>query len=497
MERRIFGLENEYALNCSVGDTKPGFSESSAAVTQFFTQLTTEYGSSSAFLENGSRLYLDCSHPEYATPECDSVLDVVAAQRAGERVLRRLLGILNANLAAGQKKPMWLFRNNTDGKSGVYGAHENYLISRQVSEYRLNTSRMPFLVTRQLLCGAGDVRKQRDGGPVRFLMSQRAEHVYEPIAGGTTTNRPIINTRDEPHASGEWRRIHDIVGDANMSEVSEFLKIGSQHLVLRMIEDGEDFGRLSLQDPVSAIRATGADLTGRASLMLARSTHDLRGRWTRRLTAADIQEVYLRRAEQLYGAEEGETAQILALWRKVVDAYRTPGRDGQPPDVDTIADRLGRTVDWAIKYRLVRQQMAKLECDLTDPRIATVNLLYHNIDPEIGLFQKLQARGLVDGLLTEAQIERFVDDAPTTTRAHLRGRYIKAMRAAGQRSGITDWVHFRLTGDYPGTAVGDPFATSDPAVDRRIAELSIGAQPEAPSAPKPRRTLDDAGMMGL
>src|SRR5881409_4375202 len=252
MERRIFGLENEYGVTCTLrGQRRLSPDE----VARYLFRRVVSWGrSSNVFLKNGARLYLDVgSHPEYATPECDSLVGLVTHDKAGERILEGLLidaeKRLNDEGIAGD---IYLFKNNTDSAGNSYGCHENFLVARHGEFARMADVLIPFFVTRQIWCGAGKVLHGPRGA--QFCISQRAEHIWEGVSSATTRSRPIINTRDEPHADAErFRRLHVIVGDSNMAEPTTLLKVGSTDLVLRMLESGVVMRDLSLENPIRAI----------------------------------------------------------------------------------------------------------------------------------------------------------------------------------------------------------------------------------------------------
>src|SRR5215207_10494007 len=286
MDRRIFGLENEYGVTCTFrGQRRLSPDE----VARYLFRRVVSWGrSSNVFLENGARLYLDVgSHPEYATPECDSVTELVTHDKAGERILESLLAAAEARLhEEGIAGKIFLFKNNTDSAGNSYGCHENYLVSRYGEFQRLADVLIPFFVSRQILCGAGKVLATPRGAV--YCIAQRAEHIWEGVSSATTRSRPIINTRDEPHADAErYRRLHVIVGDSNMSEVTTLLKVGSAHLVLEMIEAGVQFRDFTLDNPIRAIREISHDLTGRRTVRLAGG---------REASALDIQREYHARA---------------------------------------------------------------------------------------------------------------------------------------------------------------------------------------------------------
>src|ERR1700732_829926 len=286
MDRRIFGLENEYGVTCTFrGQRRLSPDE----VARYLFRRVVSWGrSSNVFLRNGARLYLDVgSHPEYATPECDNLIDLVTHDKAGERILEGLLVDADRRLREeGIAGDIYLFKNNTDSAGNSYGCHENYLVGRHGEFGRLADILIPFLVTRQIICGAGKVLQTPRGAV--YCVSQRAEHIWEGVSSATTRSRPIINTRDEPHADAErFRRLHVIVGDSNMSETTMLLKVGATDLVLRMIEAGVVPLDMTLDNPVRAIREVSRDMTGRVPVRLANG---------REMSALEIQYEYLARA---------------------------------------------------------------------------------------------------------------------------------------------------------------------------------------------------------
>src|ERR671917_40469 len=286
MDRRIFGIETEFGVTCAFeGQRKLSPDE----VARYLFRKVVSWGrSSNVFLRNGARLYLDVgSHPEYATPECDSVNDLVVHDRAGERILEGLLVDAEQRLHdEGIAGDIYLFKNNTDSAGNSYGCHEDYLVSRAGEFSRLADVLIPFLVTRQIVVGAGKVTQTPRG--TSYSVSQRAEHIWEGVSSATTRSRPIINTRDEPHADAEkYRRLHVIVGDSNMNEWASYLKIGSTALVLRMAEEGVQIRDMTLENPIRAIREISHDTSCRRRVRLANG---------RELSALDMQKEYLDKA---------------------------------------------------------------------------------------------------------------------------------------------------------------------------------------------------------
>ncbi len=299
LQRRIFGLENEYGVTCTLrGQRRLSPDE----VARYLFRRVVSWGrSSNVFLENGARLYLDVgSHPEYATPECDSLSDLVAHDKAGERILEGLVFSAEARMREeGIRGTVYLFKNNTDSAGNSYGCHENYLTTRADDFARYTEVLIPFLVSRQIFTGAGKVL-QTARGPV-FSISQRAEHIWEGVSSATTRSRPIINSRDEPHADAEqYRRLHVIVGDSNMSEYTTYLKVGTAAIMLRMLEDPSVVLRdFSIENPIRAIREISHDLTCARRVRLANG---------RELSALDIQSEYCERAQK-YREQQGLPAE--------------------------------------------------------------------------------------------------------------------------------------------------------------------------------------------
>ncbi|AIJ23627.1 Pup--protein ligase [Amycolatopsis methanolica] len=452
MQRRIFGIETEFGVTCTFhGQRRLSPDE----VARYLFRRVVSWGrSSNVFLSNGSRLYLDVgSHPEYATAECDDLVQLVTHDKAGERILEDLLVDAERRLAdEGIGGDIFLFKNNTDSAGNSYGCHENYLVTRAGEFSRIADVLLPFLVTRQLICGAGKVLQTPRGAV--YCLSQRAEHIWEGVSSATTRSRPIINTRDEPHADAErYRRLHVIVGDSNMAEPTTLLKIGTANLVLEMIEQGVQFRDFTLDNPIRAIREISHDLTGRRPVRLAGG---------REASALDIQREYYGRAVQHVQANDsGPTAQrVVELWGRALDAVEQ--QDFSKIDTE---------IDWAIKHRLVERYRAKHNLDLSSPRVAQLDLAYHDIRRGRGLFDLLQRKGLVRRITDDGEIEVAKDTPPQTTRAKLRGDFIAAAQAAG-RDFTVDWVHLKLNDQAQRTVLcKDPFRAVDERVDRLISSL--------------------------
>jgi proteasome accessory factor A len=456
VDRRIFGLETEYGVTCTFrGQRRLSPDE----VARYLFRRVVSWGrSSNVFLKNGSRLYLDVgSHPEYATAECDDVRQLVTHDRAGERILEGLVIDAEDRLRdEGIHGDIYLFKNNTDSAGNSYGCHENYLISRQGDFSRFADSMLPFLVSRQLISGAGKVQQTPRGAV--YCISQRADHIWEGVSSATTRSRPIINTRDEPHADAErYRRLHVIVGDSNMSETTTMLKVGSADLILRMLEAGTVMRDMTLENPIRAIREISHDPTGRRTVRLANG---------RELSALDIQTEYYERARDFADRQGIATdpgsipARVLDLWERVLKAVDTD-------DLDSVATE----IDWVIKRRLLDRYMDKHDLTLRDHRIAQLDLTYHDISRERGLFYLLERRGMAARITHEPEVFEAMNVPPSTTRARLRGEFIR--RAQERRRDYTvDWVHLKLNDQAQRTVLcKDPFASVDERVDKLLASM--------------------------
>jgi proteasome accessory factor A len=449
VHKRIFGIENEYGVTCTFhGQRRLSPDE----VARYLFRRVVSWGrSSNVFLRNGARLYLDVgSHPEYATPECDGLPNLVAHDKAGERILEGL--VLDAEKRLhdeGIAGDIYLFKNNTDSAGNSYGCHENYLVGRHGEFSRLADVLIPFLVTRQLICGAGKVLQTPRGAV--YCVSQRAEHIWEGVSSATTRSRPIINTRDEPHADAErYRRLHVIVGDSNMSETTTMLKVGSADLVLRMVEQGVTFRDLTLENPIRAIREISHDLSGSRSVRLAAG---------RTASALEIQREYYGRAVDFIERTGGDpmSKQVLELWGRTLDAVEAGD-----------LSRIDREIDWATKYQLIERYRAKHNLPLSSPRIAQLDLAYHDIQRNRGLYYLLQKRGAVDRVTTDLAIFEAKNVPPQTTRAKLRGDFIR--RAQEKRRDFTvDWVHLKLNDQAQRTVLcKDPYRSVDDRVEKLI-----------------------------
>ncbi|MCI0546943.1 MAG: proteasome accessory factor PafA2 [Candidatus Rokubacteria bacterium] len=373
-------------------------------------------------LSNGARFYVDHAHPEYSSPETTNPRDCVIWDRAGERILN--LARTRAEAVSPPEQRILIYKNNTDSKGNSYGTHENYLMDRKVPFARIVQYLMPFFVSRQIFTGAGKVGAENNTEHCDYQISQRADFLETEVGLETMHSRPIINTRDEPHADPEkYRRLHVIVGDANMSEVANYLKCGTMAIVLSMIEDDFITADFSLESPVVAYRSVSRDLGGRETFRLKDG---------RALTAVNLQEEFLALAHQYMAetAHEPWVEDVLARWESVL---RRLARD--PMSLD-------RELDWVIKRRLIENYMAKHDLSWSDSRVAMIDLQYHDIRPGRGLYYKLEDADAVERLSTEDEVTKAIYDPPKDTRAYFRGmclqKYAEEVVSASWDSVIFD-----------------------------------------------------------
>ena len=364
-----------------------------------------DLGLANVILTNGARYYVDHAHPEYSTPECTSPRDLVVHDRAGERILEESLKRA-AEVMPGQAG-MLIFKNNTDAKGSSYGTHENYLVDRAVPFARLVHDILPFFVTRQLFAGAGLLGGQAQGWHAPFQISQRADFFEVEVGLETTLKRPIVNTRDEPHADPEkYRRLHVIIGDANLSQVATFLKAGTTAIVLRMIEDEAVSEELTFEGSVPSLRAISHDPS-------CRGVYKLRD--GRQVRAVDVQWSYHEMAQKYFARHDPDpwTAEVMARWESVLAALE---RDPM---------ELATQVDWVAKFRLLDGYRAKHDLEWNDPKLRLMDLQYHDVRQHKGLAYLLERSGKLEALVDEAAVERAMLHPPDDTRAYFRGRCLQ------------------------------------------------------------------------
>lgn len=454
LQRRIFGIETEYGLTCVGDDGSRRLTPDDAA--RFLFRKVVQWGkSSNVFLTNGSRLYLDVgSHPEYATCECDSLHDVIAHERAGDAILHQMaVEAEEAMQAEGVEGRLFLFKNNTDSAGNSYGCHENYLVARTGDFTDTARYLVPFFITRQLIVGAGKVVQTAKGG--HFAISQRADHMWDGVSSATTRSRPIINTRDEPHADAAlYRRMHVIVGDSSMSQATSLLKVASTHALLCFLEEHRTMRDFTMENPVKAIRDIALDTHGRTIVQLANGTT---------VTALEIQQEYCRVVAD-YVRESGMTDPLLThsmeLWQRTLTAIET----------DRL-DLVNREIDWVIKYSILQRAAEKQGIGFDDARMAQLDMAYHDINPQRGLYYAMERKDMVPTIVSDDAVLSARTEPPATTRAKLRGDFVAAALRAGADHTV-DWTQLKLS-DHGQRSVQlkDPFEAVDARVDRLIASL--------------------------
>ena len=378
-------------------------------------------------LTNGARYYVDHAHPEYSTPECTDALSLLLADKAGERIIAKSMEL--ARLAQGSVGEIVTYKNNSDGKGNSYGCHENYLMDRNCAFGEIVKNLLPWFVTRQIFTGAGKVGSEHDREGIDFQISARSDFFEEEVGLETTIRRPIVNTRDEPHAmSSQYRRLHVIVGDANLCELSTFLKVGTTAIVLAMIEDNAIENDLSIYEPVRALREVSRDLTCSSLLELrsGRSASPLNLQWEFFNSA----QRYAERTGLEHCGGEIVGAEVLRRWEEVLSAL----------EVDPLG--LDGRLDWVTKYCLLERFRERDGLKWDDPKLALIDLQYHDVRPERSLYERLVQAGTIERLLTEEEIEQAVSQPPHDTRAYFRGeclrRWPKSIVAANWDSIVFD-----------------------------------------------------------
>ena len=448
------GLETEYGVTCVV-DGQRRLSPDEVA-RYLFRKVVVWGRSSNVFLPNGGRLYLDVgSHPEYATAECDNLSDLIKQDQAGDRIVEELAVSAEIRLnAEGIKGQIHLFKNNMDAAGNSYGCHENFSVSRKKNFEEVTESIIPFLITRQIFCGAGKWISSSKGA--NFQISQRAEHMWESVSSATTRSRPIINTRDEPHADPEeYRRLHIIVGDSNMSETTTVLKVATTELMLRAAELGLLKDKFTIENPIKTIREISNDLKFRNSFRLSSG---------REITALQMQNEMYNIVLSMPGLDEILEKPFyryaLNLWRRSLDALES--QDFSLVDME---------IDWMIKRKFMNSYKEKHQLNDMDSRLILLDISYHNIRKDRGLFYILEKSGMAKTLITNNDVNSAMENPPQTTRAALRGRFIKVAQEK-KRDFTVDWVNLKINDQQQSSiACKDPFKNIDERVDKLIAAL--------------------------
>ena len=351
-------------------------------------------------LSNGARFYNDHTHPEYSTPECSSLFSLVAHDVAGEKVVAESTKIRNQELGG---KPVQIFKNNTDYSGHSYGTHDNYLIPRKIPFDHIVKGLVPFLVTRQLYAGAGKVGSENpNSNDYKGLqLAQRSDFIEKVLSIETMTQRPIINTRDEPHAiRNKYRRLHLIMGDANMSAYATALKVGTTRLVLNLIASGGKLPDIELENPVEDVQKVSLEKNRNAKLK--KTSGDS-------ITALEIQEIYLEAIEQNFSNQNKEWNWVIQEWEKTLNDFKHS------------PEKLSNRIDWAIKEKLFLEFMESENFSWDDPMLQSLDLEYHNLDPDRGLYRGLEQETHVYSLVTEEEINCAIEFPPEGTRAKIRG----------------------------------------------------------------------------
>ncbi|MDY5584210.1 MAG: Pup--protein ligase [Arcanobacterium sp.] len=460
-QKRLYGIETEYGITCAATDGGPSPIEPEESANYLFADLVSRTKSTNAFLGNGARLYLDVgAHPEYASAECASLSELITNDRAGDLIFAKMAENANQRLAAdGISGRIHLFKNNHDVSGNSFGCHENYLVRRR-RDYRARIDELvPFFVTRQILVGAGYLCVNSETGEAHYEISQRASQMWDAVSAASTRSRPMINTRDEPHGDVElYRRMHVIVGDSNISDATNALKIGMTEAVLNYLEAGKRLKRYQLVDPMQAIRQTSLDLSGKALLeTLENGT----------ITALELQEYVFTEIYSYY-----ESAGLLAeldefqkyvfdLWRRSLTALSTDSHEN-----------VATEIDWIAKWNLLQSYQDKLGVELADSRLRRLDLAWHDVTSS-GLRTRLENSGGLRKLVSNEAIETATTTPPQSTRAKLRGDFITAAQQA-RRDYLADWSNLRLfTADGARSVVlKDPFSNEDLNVAALHAEIA-------------------------
>ena len=416
--RARWDYEDEDPLRDARGYSQPGAHEPAPE---------DDIGLANSILTNGARFYVDHAHPEYSSPECASPRDVVVWDKAGERILQTAAekaGALVPGHDHANPGRILITKNNTDGKGAAYGMHENYIVDRATPFGEIVRQLTPFFITRQALVGAGRVGSEFTGSGVHYQVTQRADFFEVEVGLETTLKRPIINTRDEPHADPDrFRRLHVIIGDANMSEVCTYLKLGSTALVLSMVEDGFLPSAPEVHTPVKTLHKVSHDLTCRQPIELKD------GRTVRPM---ELQWHYLEQAQKWVETREAPewADDVLATWARLVTAI-----EDDPMSLDGV-------VDWVTKYRIMQRYVDRDGLEWSDEKLKLIDIQYHDVRQDKGLYNRMVATGRIETMVSEDEVQAAISSPPPDTRAWFRGRCLEKFRdnvtAAGWDSMIFD-----------------------------------------------------------
>jgi proteasome accessory factor A len=492
MRERIFGTECEYApiyrskesIRIARLNEEELLHHLKGLSGMLFSSLKhKDYPFAGEFLGNGGRFYVDRGgHPEYATPECRSVLDLVRYEKAGDRLVQGLAQMARQKMTRHRRAPeLSIFKNNVDAYGTTYGGHENYLISPEAAE-NIHAI-IPFMVTRQIFAGTGRVVTRREADTTAFQVSQRADFINHTFSDRTSEIRGIINTRKrEIYRQGENRRLHIIVGDSNMSEIAIGLKIGATVLMLRLLEEGEITNLPTLSSPVKVLQSISRSWDNRFPLT------DRRGR----LTALEIQMICLEQVRRFFEshAPTPDEAHTLTLWEEVLHGLSRLKVSQENWVLEDDPCRLHRKIDWLTKLWLLSRQGQRPAPEVDDRWMRTLDLKYHDLDPDAGLYARCESMGLVDRLVDEDAILKAQGQPPENTRARLRGMIVKQTAAMNLDVKIDDWekIDIRPKGQnagglhpfkqhkgvvhHLGIRLDDPFKAKDADIFKKIAEFA-------------------------
>lgn len=448
MTRRILGVETEYGVIVSPlpGQTAAPLTVEDA-VDLMFEGTPHAFRTTNHFLPNGGRLYVDIgSHPEYATAECDSLSDLVANDRAGERLVQQLADLANQRLVDdGVPARIHLLKNNTDSHGATFGCHENYSADRSTDFDTLLRALTTHLTTRILLVGGGDLIDV--AGQRTFVLSSRAEHIATEASADPTKDRPLVNTKDEAHADrARWRRLHVISGDSSMSDTTTAVKVGWTARVLDLVEAGGSVDDLMPSDPVGAMRLINRDPTGRVRIATVSGVDR---------SALEIQSIIVERVLERLGPDP--VTDTVGRWLAAI--------------ADGATDTIATEVDWVLKRRILQRHVERRAVGWDHPSVARLHLAFHDICPRAGLSARLRSMGEMAVLCSEDAAADAMTDPPATTRARARGRFLGWARDRGYPVSV-DWGHVRLDRPVrPQIDLADPFQDNYPEVDRLMAEL--------------------------
>ncbi|MFH0730927.1 MAG: proteasome accessory factor PafA2 family protein [Pseudomonadota bacterium] len=486
MHKRVFGTECEYApvyhggpsASLSSPPVEAGLGPHENLAEALLSGIgAKDYPRAGEFLGNGGRLYVDRGgHPEYATPECASVKDLVIHEKAGDRIIQELAELTRVG---GGLRKLHVYKNNVDGYGHTYGNHENYLITSRAmaTSQRL----IPFLVTRQIYAGAGKVYRRPDMGRLGFQISQRADFFNRTISDRTAEVRGILNPRKREIVDhGENRRLHLIVGDNNMSQWTLGLKVGTTVMMLRLLEEGGLNGSLSLEDPVAALKkiSRSYDAGVRVSHQGRKADY----------SALEIQTLLLEKALRFYEVNgcDAETAELLSLWEKTLGGLKTLKLSLENIRFEEDPGEVKRKIDWVLKLWLLDRGCSR---GADERRLRYLDMKYHDLDPETGLFERCGALGMADEWVSEAQILQARRHAPPDTRAHLRGEVIQAAFTKNVDVTVKNWETIHLmsrqqtpVGHHPFNRLrgrlnqleiqlADPFLADDPKLMESLGEF--------------------------